>query len=101
MKNKFITKSQNKAIDEKAIKKKQQHSIDKKYDSIVVLGAGLRADGTPSNMLEDRLNGAIELYKKGIAPKSIEGGEITLHEEHKEFNTYKITHTGSRVEIAF
>ena len=28
---------------------------EKNYDCIIVLGAGLKADGTPSNMLEDRL----------------------------------------------
>ena len=53
------------------------YSINKSYDAIVVLGAGLRADGTPSNMLEDRLKGAIELYKKGIAPKIIVSGDCT------------------------
>ena len=53
----------------------KDYSIEKKYDAIVVLGAGLRADGTPSNMLEDRLEGAIEIYKKGIAPKIILSGD--------------------------
>ena len=53
------------------------YSINKSYDAIVVLGAGLRANGTPSNMLEDRLKGAIELYKKGIAPKIIVSGDCT------------------------
>ena len=53
----------------------KEYSITKKYDAIVVLGAGLRPDGTPSNMLEDRLRGAVELYKKGIAPKIIVSGD--------------------------
>ena len=53
----------------------KDYSIEKKYDAIIVLGAGLRIDGTPSNMLEDRLKGAIELYKKGIAPKIIVSGD--------------------------
>ena len=55
----------------------EEYTIDKKYDAIVVLGAGLRSDGTPSNMLEDRLKGAIELYKKGIAPKIILSGDCS------------------------
>lgn len=55
----------------------KEYSIDKKYDAIVVLGAGLRPDGTPSNMLEDRLKGAIELYKKGVAPKIILSGDCS------------------------
>jgi len=40
-------------------------------------------------------------FRKGTEPKAIEGGEISLYEEHKEFNTYKITHTGSRVTVEF
>lgn len=40
-------------------------------------------------------------FRKGTEPKSIEGGEISLYEEHGGFNTYKITHTGTRVEISF
>jgi len=55
----------------------KEYSIDRKYDAIVVLGAGLREDNTPSNMLEDRLKGAIELYKKGIAPKIILSGDCS------------------------
>lgn len=61
----------------KIIEGNSDYSINKSYDAIVVLGAGLRADGTPSNMLEDRLKGAIELYKKGIAPKIIVSGDCT------------------------
>ena len=42
---------------------KTEYSASKTYDCIVVLGAKVK-DGTPSAMLEDRLKGAIELYKK-------------------------------------
>ena len=55
----------------------KDYKINDTYDAIVVLGAGLKADGTPSNMLEDRLKGAIELYKKGIAPKIIVSGDCS------------------------
>jgi vancomycin permeability regulator SanA len=55
----------------------KDYAIDEKYDAIVVLGAGLRSDGTPSNMLEDRLKGAIELYEKGIASKIIVSGDCS------------------------
>lgn len=34
-------------------------------DCILVLGAGVREDGTPSLMLRDRLLTAIELYENG------------------------------------
>ena len=40
---------------------------DDKYDCILVLGAGLRNDGTPSDMLEDRLKIAINLYNEGYS----------------------------------
>jgi vancomycin permeability regulator SanA len=36
-------------------------------EAIVVLGAGIRADGTPSDMLADRLSVAIKLYEKGLS----------------------------------
>ena len=55
----------------------KEYSIDESYDAIVVLGAGLKSNGTPSNMLEDRLKGAIELYKKGISPKIILSGDCS------------------------
>ena len=72
----------------KIIKGNKDYSIDKKYDAIVVLGAGLRDDGTPSNMLEDRLKGAIELYKKGIAPKIILSGDCS-GEDYDEVSSMK------------
>lgn len=40
---------------------------DKKYDCIIVLGAGVRADGTPSPMLEDRLITALEVLNGGAS----------------------------------
>ena len=44
------------------------------YDCILVLGAGVKED-SPSDMLRDRLDTAIELYKKGIAPKLLMSGD--------------------------
>lgn len=44
-------------------------------DCIVVLGASVRADGTPSWILQDRLDVAISLYKVGVAPKIIMSGD--------------------------
>ena len=52
--------------------------IDKEvedYDCIIVLGAGVRKDGTPSPMLRDRLDKGIELYNQGVAPKIIMSGD--------------------------
>ncbi len=53
----------------------EEDSIDKKYEAIVVLGAGVRPDGTPSHMLEDRLKGAVALYKKGVAKAVVLSGD--------------------------
>ena len=47
----------------------------KKYDCILVLGAGVKADGTPSNMLEDRLRGAVELYRHGVSDVILLSGD--------------------------
>lgn len=44
-------------------------------DAIVVLGASVFADGTPSGILEDRLDDAIALYNAGAAPKLIMSGD--------------------------
>ena len=66
----------------------KEYSIEKKYDAIVVLGAGLRSDGTPSNMLEDRLKGAIELYEKGVASKIIVSGDCS-GEDYDEVSAMK------------
>ena len=39
-------------------------------------------------------------FRKGITPKSCLGGEISLYEERREFNTYKIVHSAPVIEIA-
>lgn len=44
-------------------------------DCILVLGAGLKQDGTPSLVLTDRLNRGIELYKKGISRRLLMSGD--------------------------
>lgn len=47
----------------------------KKADCILVLGAGIKPDGTPSKMLKDRLDKSIELYKSKTAPKLLVSGD--------------------------
>lgn len=44
-------------------------------DCILVLGCGVREDGSPTHMLEDRLKRGIELYKAGVAPKLLMSGD--------------------------
>ena len=44
-------------------------------DCILVLGAGVRDDGTPSHMLRDRIDTGISLYDAGAAPKIMMSGD--------------------------
>ncbi len=44
-------------------------------DCILILGCGVREDGSPTHMLEDRLKRGIELYKAGVAPKLLMSGD--------------------------
>ena len=44
-------------------------------DCIVVLGCAVRADGTPSPMLAERLARSVELYEAGAAPKLLMSGD--------------------------
>lgn len=44
-------------------------------DAIVVLGAGINWDGSPSAILKDRLDVADSLYRAGVAPKIIMSGD--------------------------
>ncbi|WP_253869087.1 SanA/YdcF family protein [Promicromonospora umidemergens] len=46
-----------------------------KADAVIVLGAGLRADGTPSTYLRRRVEAGAELYRAGIAPTVILSGD--------------------------
>ncbi len=44
-------------------------------DCILVLGCGVREDGSPSHMLRDRLNRSVELYESEVAPKLLMSGD--------------------------
>lgn len=57
-------------------------------DCIIVLGAGVRGDGTPTWMLEDRIITGIDLYKKGAAPKILMSGDHG-QATYDEVNTMK------------
>ena len=58
----------------------------KKADCIMVLGAQVKPDGTPSHMLRDRLNEGIKLYKKGKAAKLLMSGD----DGQVEYNEVKV-----------
>ena len=57
-------------------------------DCIIVLGYQVKDDGTPSHMLQDRLERGIELYKLGAAPKIIMSGDHG-QTDYDEVNTMK------------
>lgn len=57
-------------------------------DCILVLGAGLKPDGTPNHMLKDRLDKGIELYRLGVAPKILLSGD-NGQQEYDEVNAMK------------
>ena len=44
-------------------------------DAILVLGAGIRPDGTPSPYLRRRLDAAAELYRAGVADRVVLSGD--------------------------
>lgn len=44
-------------------------------DCILVLGCGVHSDGSPSDMLHDRLQRGVELYDLGAAPKLLMTGD--------------------------
>ena len=53
----------------------QEELEDGNFDAVLVLGAGIKSDGTPSDILRDRLLTAIELYNNGIADTIILSGD--------------------------
>ncbi len=57
-------------------------------DCIIVLGCFVRNDGTPSDMLRDRLTRAVALYEAGAAPKIIMSGDHGTA-EYDEVNAMK------------
>ena len=63
-------------------------AINLNADCILVLGAGVIADGRPSPMLEDRLLQGIALYKMGASNKLLMSGDNT-RKGYDEVNTMK------------
>lgn len=61
-------------------------------DAVVVLGASVLADGTPSTILQDRLDDGIALYFAGAAPKIIMSGDngTASYNEVKAMKAYAI-----------
>ena len=58
------------------------------WDCILVLGAGLLPDGSPSLMLRERIDTGLRLYEAGAAPKLLMSGDHG-REDHDEVNAMK------------
>lgn len=57
-------------------------------DCILVLGAGVRPDGSPSDMLRDRMLTAIDLFDGGVTDRLLVSGDHG-REDYDEVNTMK------------
>lgn len=70
------------AAEEKALRKTDAQCI-------LVLGCGVRDDGSPTPMLRDRLEAALQLYQKGYAPKILvsgDNGQVGYNEIHTMYH---------------
>ena len=70
----------------------QQAAASFDADAIIVLGASVYPDGTPSGILQDRLDDGIALYFAGVAPKIIMSGDngTASYNEVKAMKQYAI-----------
>ena len=61
-------------------------------ECILVLGASVTSDGVPSPILQDRLDTAIDLYNKGVAPKLLLSGDNgqMVYNEVKAMKNYAL-----------
>lgn len=74
----------------------QDQTADLDADCILVLGAGLKPDGTPNHMLQDRLDEAILLYNTGAASKILLSGD-NGQEHYDEVNAMRIYVEGAGI----
>jgi len=58
------------------------------YDCILVLGAGVKADGSPSDMLHDRLSYGVMLYDMNAADRLLMSGDHSRR-DYDEVNAMK------------
>ena len=56
---------------------------------IIVLGCGVKPDGSPSDMLRDRLLTAVDLYKNGAGKKLLLSGDSKNAEKYDEVGTMR------------
>ena len=66
----------------------QQAAETENTDCILILGCRVYEDGTPSHMLEDRLQQGVELFEAGAAPKVLMSGDHG-QQDYDEVNAMK------------
>ncbi len=52
-----------------------EYQENEHYDCIIVLGAGLKRNGEPSDMLEDRIKTGVEIFNRGCADYILMSGD--------------------------
>lgn len=67
---------------------KELGNSDEKADAVLVLGAQVKEDGTPSKMLKERLDTGIEVYKSGLTDRIIMSGDHG-RKDYDEVNVMK------------
>lgn len=65
-----------------------QEAAEMDADCILILGCGMREDGSPSLMLRDRLERGIALYQSGASARLLMSGDHG-RQEYDEVNTMK------------
>lgn len=70
-----VCSTKNAIYDEPTIVDASSFESLENIDCIIVLGCGVYPDGEPTPLLSDRLDIAISLYNKGVAPKILMSGD--------------------------
>ncbi len=75
---------------------------DKQYDCILVLGAGIKDDGTLSNLLRDRMTMGLSLLESGCADTLLLTGDSQFASEYDEVGSmaaYAVDHGVEETQI--
>ncbi len=67
------------------------------FDCILVLGAGVRSDGSPSDMLSDRIDTGIALYNGGASDRLLMSGDHG-RSDYDEVGAMKLAATNAGVD---
>ncbi len=88
-----------KSVEDKIISIEKASSLD--VDCILVLGAGVRNDGTPSLLLRDRLDTGIELYKNGVSDRLLMSGDHgrSNYDEVNAMKNYAVNAGADKSEV--